>query len=94
MRDAPSGPRDNSYVDAYVDAMFVELTWNICHFSGLLNNWFTLLKLHDEMGRPADASAEWDDVYFPDFVAAYNSTVPDSIKVRNNNLLGGDGFGT
>lgn len=81
------------YVDLWVDAMFLELTWNVCHFGGLLNSFFTILKMHDEQGRPPGDPGTFADGFFPNFVAACDSDVPDSIKVRNNNLLGSDGFG-
>ena len=72
------------YLAAYVNAMIVELTWCIVHFSGLLNKWFTVLQIMDE------TSVEVDGI---DFVAAYNATVPESIRTRNNNLLVSDGWG-
>lgn len=78
-----AGP-DQAYVNAYVDGMVVELTWCIVHFAGLLNAWFTVLKVCDE------SDAQRDGI---DFVSAYNATVPESIIVRNNNLLGSDGWG-
>ncbi|MEQ1934777.1 MAG: hypothetical protein ABL962_13030 [Fimbriimonadaceae bacterium] len=74
----------NPYLHAYVNAMLVELTWCIVHFAGLLNKWFTVLQIMDE------TSVEVDGI---DFVSAYNATVPDPIKTRNNNLLGKDGWG-
>jgi len=80
----PAGP-DEAYIDAYVDGMLVELTWCIAHFSGLLNHWFTVLRVRDE------DNAERDGI---DFVSFYNRVVPESIKVRNNNLLGQDGWGS
>ncbi len=82
------------YVNMYLDAMFIELTWNICHFNGLLNNWFTLLKMHDEQGRPNGLEDDLPDgIYYPDFVANYNQFVPESIIIRNNELLKPSGFG-
>lgn len=72
------------YVDAYVNAMIVELTWCIVHFAGLLNKWFTVLKVMDE------SDAEVDGI---DFVSHYNSVVPDRIKEKNNRILGKDGWG-
>lgn len=78
-----AGPSD-AYVNAYVDGMMVELTWCIVHFAGLLNAWFTVLKICDEQDEQADGI---------NFVSAYNATVPESIIVRNNNLLGSDGWG-
>jgi hypothetical protein len=77
------GP-DHAYLDAFVDGMMVELTWTISHFSGLLNRWFTLLKVRDE-----------DFPIGPDgssFIDAYNA-LPESIKARNNALLGPGGWG-
>ncbi len=80
----PVGP-DAAYIDAYVDGMVVELTWCVAHFGGLLNHWFTVLRIRDEQDVDRDGI---------DFVSYYNSFVPDSIKVRNNNLLGHDGWGS
>ncbi len=73
-----------AYLDAYVNAMLVELTWCIVHFDGLLNTWFTVLRVMDETGVEEDGI---------DFVALYNTQVPERIKVRNNNLLGATGWG-
>jgi hypothetical protein len=78
-----AGP-DSAYVEAFVDGMMVELTWCTVHFSGLLNRWFTLLKMRDE---------EFDVGNGHTFVENYNATVPASIKVRNNSLLGQTGWG-
>jgi hypothetical protein len=78
------GTGTGAYLDAYVNAMIVELTWCIVHFNGLLNTWFTVLRVMDE------TDAERDGI---DFVAAYNQQVPERIKVRNNNLLGATGWG-
>lgn len=78
------GP-DDAYVDAFVDGMLIELTWCIVHFSGLLNRWFTLLKMRDE-----------EFAVTPDgqnFIDVYNAFIPDSIKRRNNALLGPSGWG-
>ncbi|MBH1933854.1 hypothetical protein I5Q34_06020 [Streptomyces sp. AV19] len=74
----------DGYLDAYVNAMLVELTWCIAHFSGLLNTWFTVLRVMDETGSDQDVT---------DFAAFYNQQVPERIKVRNNNLLGATGWG-
>lgn len=79
-----SRTREPQYVDAYVDAMLVELTWCIVHFAGLLNRWFTVLKVMDE------TEVERDGL---DFVKHYDETVPERIKVRNNALLSPDGWG-
>lgn len=79
-----SRTRDPQYVDAYVNAMLVELTWCIVHFAGLLNRWFTVLKVMDEVDVKKDGL---------DFVKHYNDTVPERIKLRNNALLGLDGWG-
>lgn len=78
-----SGP-DNAYLDAYVDGMLVELTWCIAHFGGLLNRWFTMLKLRDELFDVAPGQ---------NYVDVYNASVPESIKARNNQILGPDGWG-
>ena len=78
-----AGP-DHAYLDAFVDGMMVELTWTISHFAGLLSRWFTLLKVRDE-----------DFAMGPDggsFLDAYNA-LPESLKARNNALLGPDGWG-
>jgi hypothetical protein len=80
---APNGASDD-YVQSYVRSMLVELSWCICHFNGLLNNWFTVLRVMDEVDVTKDEL---------DFVGYYNQTVPESIKVRNNALLGNDGWG-
>ncbi len=74
-----------AYIDAYVNGMLVETTWCIVHFAGLLNKWFTVLKMMDETDVAADGV---------DFVTAYNQSIPESIKRRNNKLLGEDGWGT
>jgi len=76
---------DAAYLDLYVDAMMVELTWCICHFSGLLNRWFVVLKMRDEeFAVGADGSS---------FVDNYNAVVPKAVRERNNQLLGSDGWG-
>lgn len=80
------GNPDDAYLDAYVDAMLVELTWCICHFSGLLNRWFTVLRVRDEHFAVGDDGNS--------FVDNYNAVIPESIKVRNNQLLGSDGWGS
>ncbi|MER6154470.1 hypothetical protein ABT147_02890 [Streptomyces sp. NPDC001868] len=80
------GTGTEAYLAAWVNAMTVELTWCIVHFDGLLNSWFTVLRVMDETGA--------EDEVGVDFVAAYNATVPDRIKVRNNNLLGPTGWGS
>lgn len=72
------------YIGAYVDAMLVELTWCLCHFSGLLNRWFTALRVRDEQERVNGT---------PSFVDSYNAAVPESVKQRNNQLLGERGWG-
>jgi hypothetical protein len=80
----PAGP-DDAYLNAFVDGMLVELTWCIAHFSGLLNRWFTILKVRDE-----------DFAVNPqgqNFIEVYNASLPDSIKARNNQLLGSSGWG-
>lgn len=79
-----SGP-DAAYLDAFVDGMLVELSWCIAHFSGLLNRWFTILKVEDE-GFAVNPQGQ-------SFVDVYNAAVPESIKLRNNQLLGGSGWG-
>lgn len=91
----PCGPQfgnagpDATYVSFYVDAMMVEITWCMVHFGGLLNRWFTLLKVRDE-AFPIDLTQDGDPVTFPE---AYNATLPDSIKELNNALLGPTGWG-
>jgi len=72
------------FVEAYVRSMLVELSWCICHFNGLLNNWFTVLRVMDEVDKNVDEI---------DFVGVYNGIVPESIKVRNNSLLRHNGWG-
>lgn len=79
--DAAQSPE---YLRAYVNGMLVELTWCTVHFAGLLNKWFTVMKVCDETDAGRDGI---------DFVTVYNSIVPESIKVRNNALLGPDGWG-
>ena len=49
------------------------------------NNWFTVLRVMDE------TDAVRDEI---DFVTVYNTVLPDSIKARNNSLLGSDGWGS
>lgn len=78
------GP-DKEYIEAYIDGMIVEITWCICHFSGLLNRWFTLLKVRDETFDINPLKQN--------FVEAYDANVPSSIKRRNNSLLGPSGWG-
>lgn len=72
------------YVQSYVRSMLVELAWCICHFNGLLNSWFTVLRVMDEV------DVNTDEI---DFVGTYNKVVPESIKVRNNAILGNSGWG-
>ncbi|WP_225850231.1 carboxymuconolactone decarboxylase family protein [Streptomyces sp. HPF1205] len=60
-----------------VDSQIVELTWLIGHFC-LLNRWFTVLQVPDETA--ADET---------DFSAAYQATVPQDIRERNDSVLGG-----
>jgi hypothetical protein len=79
------GP-DAAYLDAYVDGMLVEFTWCLVHFSGLLNRWFTLLKVKDEEFAVNDHGQNFIDVY--------NAVVPESIRIRNNALLGSSGWGS
>lgn len=79
------GP-DEAYLEAFVDGMVVELTWCIVHFSGLLNRWFTVLKMRDEEFAVTPEGQTFIDVY--------NAAVPDSIKRRNNALLGPSGWGS
>lgn len=78
------GTGTDDYLDAYTNAMLVELTWCAVHFGGLLNAWFTVLRITDETDPRRDGI---------DFVARYNREVPERIKVRNNNLLGATGWG-
>jgi hypothetical protein len=59
--------------------MTVELTWNVVHFSGLLNRWFTTLKMRDE---PFAVNSQGHN-----FVQVYNQSVPKRIKQRNNSLI-------
>lgn len=73
-----------AYVDAYVNGMLIEMTWCILHFAGLLNAWFTVLKVMDETDESRDGI---------NFVSVYNQTVPESLKARNNGLLGASGWG-
>jgi hypothetical protein len=80
--------KTREYVNAYVNAMLVELTWCIVHFAGLLNKWFTVLKVLDE---PYRVTGEKEPS--KTFAEVYNENVPESIKKRNNALLGTDGWG-
>jgi hypothetical protein len=73
-----------AFLEAYVNGMLVEMTWCIVHFAGLLNAWFTVLKVMDETDAAADGI---------DFVSLYNQIVPESLKARNNHLLGARGWG-
>lgn len=82
--DQYPGTGTPAYHNAYATGMLVELTWLTVHFSGLLNVWFTTLHTFDE------ASVAEDEI---DFIAVYNSTVPASIRRRNNALLGPTGWG-
>lgn len=79
-----AGPKQ-AHIDAFVDGMMAELTWCIAHFSGLLNRWFTVLKVRDE-----DFAV---NAHGQNFVDVYNASVPQSIKARNNELLGSTGWG-
>lgn len=83
LKAAAEGNRE-AYIEALVNGMLVELTWCIVHFAGLLNKWFIVLKVMDE------TDAERDGV---NFVGFYNQVVPESIKIRNNQLLEPDGWG-
>jgi len=76
---------DTAYIEAFVDGMLVELTWCIAHFSGLLNRWFTVLKVRDEDFAVNDKNQSFIDIY--------NATVPQSIRARNNAILGPTGWG-
>jgi hypothetical protein len=78
------GRTDNDYFQAYANAVIVELTWCIGHFAGLLNKWFIVLKIADESD---------ESVYGFNFFDEYNKTIPNSIKARNNALLGKTGWG-
>jgi hypothetical protein len=77
-------PVDAAYTNAYIDGMLVELTWCICHFGGLLNKWFTVLRVRDEDYPVAGGNT---------FVQNYEAVVPESIKQRNNAVLGANGWG-
>ncbi|GAA1309249.1 hypothetical protein [Saccharothrix xinjiangensis] len=82
--DEYPGTDTPAYHNAYATGMLVELTWLAVHFSGLLNTWFTVLHTYDEASVPDDEI---------DFIAVYNTTVPTSIRRRNNALLGPTGWG-
>ncbi len=62
----------------HVDAQIVELTWLIGHFC-LLNKWFTVLQVPDEVAEDED-----------NFGEAYTAVVPADIRARNDHVLGGD----
>jgi hypothetical protein len=81
-----AGGANDDYVEAYVNGMIVELTWCIVHFAGLLNNWFTVLRIADE-DYPVNPAGQT-------FIEVYNSVVPERIRTRNNNLLGKNGWGS
>ena len=72
-----SAPHLDTYTDAYAKGVVVELMWLIGHFAGLLNHWFTALRVPDE----------------PEFVDTYNKIVPVSVRKRNNGVLGATGWG-
>ncbi|PYJ09684.1 MAG: hypothetical protein DME93_12460, partial [Verrucomicrobia bacterium] len=55
----------------------VELTWLIGHFC-LLNRWFTALQVPDESPQDED-----------NFAAAYERSVPEEIRRRNDQILAG-----
>lgn len=61
----------------HVDARIVELTWLCGHFC-LLNRWFTVLQVPDEGTKDED-----------NFLAAYESIVPEDIRRRNEQVLAG-----
>jgi len=82
--DRYPGTGTPAYRNAYATGMLIELTWLTSHFDGLLNVWFTVLHTFDE------ASVSDDEI---DFITVYNSTVPTSIRRRNNALLGPTGWG-
>jgi hypothetical protein len=75
---------DSSIVSAYVNGMIVELTWCINYSTGLLNKWLTLMRVKEETESMEDKI---------NFAAIYNEVVPESVKERNNCLLGNDGWG-
>ena len=64
-------------MDRHVDTQIVELTWLIGHFC-LLNKWFTVLQVPDE--GPDDED---------NFLAVYEQVVPEDIRTRNEEVLGG-----
>lgn len=64
-------------LDRYVDSRIVELTWLCGHFC-LLNRWFTVLQVPDEGPQDED-----------NFLAAYEAVVPEDIRRRNEQILGG-----
>ena len=66
---------DKARHERLVDSQIVELTWLIGQFC-LLNRWFTALQVPDET---SDDEAN--------FLGAYAATVPDDIRVRNENIL-------
>ncbi|WP_447002345.1 hypothetical protein ACRAKI_21720 [Saccharothrix isguenensis] len=82
--DQYPGTDTPAYRNAYATGMLVELTWLTVHFSGLLNVWFTVLHTFDE------ATVTDDDI---GSITVYNTTVPTSIRRRNNALLGPTGWG-
>lgn len=77
-------PDEVPYLEAIVNGMMVELTWCICHFGGLLNKWFTVMRVCDEEYPVAGGNT---------FVQNYDALVPVEIRERNNQILGDDGWG-
>lgn len=65
-------------MDRHVDSQIVELTWLSAHYC-LLNRWFTVLQVPDETADDED-----------NFLAAYEATVPEDIRQRNEEILAGD----
>lgn len=59
------------------DTQIVEVSWLISHFC-LLNKWFTVLQVPDETAEDED-----------NFLGVYESTVPEDIRHRNDELLRG-----
>jgi len=62
-------------MSGHVDSQIVELTWLIGHFC-LLNRWFTALQVPDESPQDED-----------NFAAAYERSVPEEIRRRNDQIL-------
>ncbi len=78
MLDARLKAFSDDQMERHLDSQVVELTWLMCHYSGL-NRFLTALQTPDE--GPDDEQ---------DFTAFAATQVPDDVRKRNEDLLAGD----